>query len=171
MSEILAGFLTRWSERVTTWLARAAAAALAVMMLLTFFDVIGRRVFNNPIVGTVEVTELLMGLLIFLGIGYTTFHRGHIRVDVVITYLPRRVQAVLEVIALAISIAFSAAMSRQLWLKAADTFQVGDLTQIWGIPVWPVAYVMAACSITLITGLALHFRRALLVLTLGDRSS
>lgn len=170
MTEGLAGFLTRWSERVTTWLARAGAAGLAVMMLLTFFDVVGRG-FNHPIVGAVEVTELLMGLLIFLGIGYTTFHRGHIRVDVVLTYLPQRVQAVLEVIALAISIVFSVVMCRQLWLKAADTFQVGDLTQIWGIPIWPVAYVMAACSITLITGLVLHFCRALFVVMLDDRST
>jgi len=88
----LAGFLTMWSERVTTWLARAAAAGLAAMMLLTFVDVAGRAC-NRPIVGAVEVTELLMGSLIFLGIGYTTFHRGHIRVDVVIPCLPRRIQA------------------------------------------------------------------------------
>lgn len=159
--------LSGTSERVTMWLARGGALALTIMMLLTFFDVIGRA-FNHPIVGTVEVTELLMGLLIFLGVGLTTFLRGHIRVDILITYLSPRAQAVLDSVTMAISTVFAALMCWQLWLKAADTVAMGDVTQIWAVPVWPVAYLMAACSITLVTGLALHLFRSLHTAIKGD---
>ncbi len=159
--------LSSTSERVTLWLALAGALALTIMMLLTFFDVIGRA-FNHPIVGTVEVTELLMGLLIFLGVGLTTFLRGHIRVDIFITYLSPRARAVLDTVTMAISTFFAALMCWQLWLKAADTVAMGDVTQIWAVPIWPVAYVMAACSIALVTGLALHFFRSLHTAIKGD---
>ena len=64
--------------RVTMWLARAGAGALATIMVLTFCDVIGRYVFNAPIVGTVEVTELLMGMMVYLAVGVDhTCPRSH----------------------------------------------------------------------------------------------
>lgn len=159
--------LSGTSERVTLWLARGGALALTIMMLLTFFDVIGRA-FNHPIVGTVEVTELLMGSLIFLGLGWTTFLRGHIRVDIVINYLPPRAKASLEMVTTIICIVFAVLLCWQLWLKAADTVEMGDVTQIWALPFWSVAYVMAICSITLVTGLVLNFFRSLAMAISGE---
>ena len=167
MAQELIARLSTASERVTVWLARGGAVGLALMMLLTFSDVVGRA-FNHPIVGAVEVTELLMGLIIFLGIGLTTFLRAHIRVDIVITYLSPRVQAIIDTLTMAISSFFAVLICWQLWLKAADTVAEGDVTQIWALPVWPVAYVMAACSITLVTGLVLHFLRSLHLVIKGD---
>ena len=87
------------------WLARAGSAGLAIMMFLTLADVIG-RMFDNPIVGTVEVTELIMGMMIYLGVGYTTIHRGHIRVDILITRFSPRVQATLDTITFFIAFVF-----------------------------------------------------------------
>lgn len=40
------------TRRVTTWLAAAGAVVRAVMMAMTFVDVIGRYLFQQPIVGT-----------------------------------------------------------------------------------------------------------------------
>ena len=78
-----------FNERATLWLARVGSVGLAIMMFLTLFVVIGRA-FDHPITGSVEVTELIMGLMIYLGVGYTTFLRGHIRVDILITnFSPR----------------------------------------------------------------------------------
>ena len=74
-------------------------------MFLTLFDVIGRA-FNHPIAVSVEVTELIMGMMIYLGIGYTTFLKGHIRVDIVLGQLSERIQAVLELITTSIGLVF-----------------------------------------------------------------
>ena len=38
-----------------------------VMMVVTTIDVIGRDVFNLPLFGAFEMTEILMGLVIFAG--------------------------------------------------------------------------------------------------------
>lgn len=152
------------------WLARAGAGGLAVIMVLTFCDVIGRYVFDAPIVGTVEVTELLMGMMVYLGVGLTTHARGHIRVDIVIDRLPPRVQGFLDVLTLAASIALVSAMCWHLWLKAGVTVEKNDLTQIWEWPVWPAAYVMAAASLLMVTSLVLQLGQAMRDLARGDNS-
>lgn len=157
----VAGGPNALNGRVTTWLARAGAGGLAIIMVLTFCDVIGRYVFNAPIVGTVEVTELLMGMMVYLGVGFTTHARGHIRVDIVIDRLPPRVQAVLDALTLTISIVLVSVVCWHLWIKAGETVDKNDLTQIWEWPVWPAAYVMAAASLLMVTSMMLQLGQTL----------
>ena len=159
MADRPSGGFDRWSGRVTTWLARGGAVALTFMMLLTFCDVVGRA-FDQPIVFTVEATELAMGLVVYLGIGMTTYSRGHISVDIVVLRLPPRVRAGLEVLTLGVCIVLTVLICWRLWIRAGTTFDKNDLTQIMEWPIWPVAYVMAAASILLVTSLALQFAQA-----------
>ena len=166
MEDRPSGGFDRWSGRVTTWLARCGAVALTLMMLLTFCDVVGRA-FGHPIVFTVEATELAMGLVVYLGIGMTTFMRGHIAVDIVVIRLPPRVRAGVDVVTLAICIVLTVLICWQLWIRAGTTFEKNDLTQIMEWQVWPVAYIMAAASILLVTSLALQFGQALHTLAGG----
>ncbi len=153
--------------RVTMWLARAGAGALATIMVLTFCDVIGRYVFNAPIVGTVEVTELLMGMMVYLAVGLTTHARGHIQVDIIIDRLPVRVQAILNVLTLAISIVLVSLVCWHLWLRAGVAVEKNDLTQIWEWPIWPAAYVMAAASLLIVTSMLLQLGQAVRDLARG----
>lgn len=155
MTDPSRGSLSTYSERVTLWLARAGAVGLAGMMFLTLGDVIG-RIFGHPIVGTVELTELIMGMMVYLGVGYTTFLRGHIRVDILVTHLRPRVQAVLDLLTVAIGFVFTAAICWRLFLQAQSRVENGDLTSIWELPVWPAAWVMAVASILMVTSLGLH---------------
>ena len=153
MSEPSPGSYERLSGRVTLWLAHAASIGLAAMMFLTLGDVVG-RFFSVPLVGTVEVTELIMGMMIYLAIGHTTFRRGHIRVDILIMRLPPKIRAFLDLVTLAIGTAFTGLICWRLFLQAASRVDNNDITQIWEIPVWPVAFVMAIASILLVSSLA-----------------
>ena len=56
--------------------------ALALIAVVTFCDVIARKVFNRGFTFTVEMTEMAMALIVFLGVGLVTHQRGHIVVDV-----------------------------------------------------------------------------------------
>lgn len=149
------GAIYNLNGRVTLWLARLGSIGLAIMMFLTLFDVIGRA-FSHPIVGAVEITELIMGMMIYLAIGYTTFLRGHIRVDVLITHFPLRVQAILDFITGIIATGFAGFICWRLFLQAASRIDNNDLTQIWEIPIWPFAFVMAISSVLMITSLLFY---------------
>jgi len=129
-----------------TWLAWAGGVTLAMLALLTFADVIGREVFRRPIPPKVELTELLMALTVYLGLGLTTITRGQIRIDIVIVHLPARLRAVLDTITFGTSFLFVCAIGWRLWDRMLVKFDKNDMTQLLGIPAWPIAAVMFACT-------------------------
>ena len=55
--------------------------SLLAMVLLTFADVIGRRLFNVPIYGAHDITEHMMAVIVFCGLPLLTSARGHLAVD------------------------------------------------------------------------------------------
>ena len=65
-----------WGRLVEVLLGVAAAAILLAMMGLTFVDVVARYVFNRPLAGAFEVTELLLLVLIFAGLPLVTYADG-----------------------------------------------------------------------------------------------
>lgn len=138
------------SGRIATWFARAASLGVAWMMFVTLFDVIGRNLFNSPIVGSIEFIETGLGMSVFLGMGYVTFDRSHITVDFVTTTLPTKVRMVLLVITGFISVVFIGFATWRMILQVYDRVVEGLVTTLWKIPMWPVTLVMTI-------GLALMF--------------
>jgi len=118
--------------------------------------VIARKVFNNGFTFTVEMTEMSMALIVFLGVGLVTYQRGHIVVDVVTLRLSERARVWLELVTNVLSLGFVLIMVWRLCLQAAFIASKGDATPIWNFPLWPIAYLIAAGSIFLVTGLVLH---------------
>lgn len=68
------------------------------MMLLGTADVTGRYIFNKPIIGTVEIFGILLPAIVLLGLAYTQGAQAHIRMEVLVLRLPRRVQTILSFI-------------------------------------------------------------------------
>ena len=156
MNDILTSRVGRLNELVTAWLARVATVALALIAFVTFCDVIARKVFNAGFTFTVEMTEMAMALIVFLGVGLVTHQRGHIVVDVITLRLSERARVWLGLVTNILSLGFVAIMVWRLWLQAAFIASKGDSTPIWNFPLWPIAYVIAGGSLFLITGLVLH---------------
>ncbi len=134
------------TRRASRWLVWLGAVVLAVMTLMTFVDVVGRYAFNSPIVGAVETTELFMGIIVYLGMAMTTHSRGHISVDLLTTNIGPGPRLVLAVFADLVSTVFVFFLSWELWRVARRTFDNNLVTQIWEVPVYPAAFVMAAAS-------------------------
>jgi len=155
--------------RVTLWLVRAGALVLALMMLMTFFDVIGRYFLNRPIVGTVDMTELYMGLIVYLGIGATTLKRGHISVDLVVARLGLKGRLVSDLFAQCLCALLAALICWRLWIVAHDTQVNTIVTRVWETPVYPVAYAMAAASVLMVAALVLQVAQTLAALAGGRR--
>jgi TRAP-type C4-dicarboxylate transport system permease small subunit len=61
-----------------------AEVVMVSMMLLVAAEVFLRYFFNSPILGTTEIIEFMMVVLVFFGLAYTQTRKGHIGVDVVI---------------------------------------------------------------------------------------
>src|SRR5262249_24220173 len=76
-----------WLDRV---LGTAAAILLFCLMALTTADVVGRYIFNRPIRGAFEITELLLLTLIFAGLPLASRADEHVTLDFIDIVLGNR---------------------------------------------------------------------------------
>ena len=60
---------------------RVVTVGLLLMVVLTFFDVIGRRFFSMPIYGAHDLTEHLLMIVVLSGLPLLTARHGHLSVD------------------------------------------------------------------------------------------
>jgi TRAP-type C4-dicarboxylate transport system permease small subunit len=87
----------RFSLTINQFLTHIGSIALAVLMFLTVADVFGRYLFNRPVPGTFELTEMLMVLIVFMALGLAQQHNEHISLDLAYNYFPGRQKAVTDI--------------------------------------------------------------------------
>lgn len=121
-----------------------AALLVLAMMSVTSIDVLGRYVFNRPLTGAFEITELLLAALIFLGLPITTQREEHITVDLLDSLLPHCLHRVQMVVTHWLSALVLLLIASRLWVKAQSLAADGHITNTLEIPLAPIAYLMAS---------------------------
>jgi TRAP-type C4-dicarboxylate transport system permease small subunit len=132
-----------WERRVEAILGVAASSILAAMMLLTAVDVVARYVFNRPVRGAFEVTELMLLVLIFAGLPLVSLADEHALMDFVDRLLGPRGQRVLEGAVHLVCAATMFLLAWQVWLKADKIWAYRDATDVLRIVYGPFVYFMA----------------------------
>ena len=133
----------RWERRVEAILGVVASAILFAMMLLTVVDVVARYVFNRPLRGAFEVTELMLLVLIFAGLPLVSFADEHAVMDFIDRVLGRRGTRVLERGVQVVDTAFMFLLCWLVWLKADRIWAYRDATDVLRIVYGPFVYFMA----------------------------
>jgi TRAP-type C4-dicarboxylate transport system permease small subunit len=132
-----------WKRHAEALLGVAASAILFAMMLLTVVDVVARYVFNRPVRGAFEVTELLLVVLIFAGLPLVSFADEHAVMDFVDRLLRTRRQRLLQRLVQIVDAAFMFLLAWLLWLKADRIWAYRDATDVLRILYGPFVYFMA----------------------------
>ena len=143
-----------------------AGATLFGMMLLTTADVTGRYFFNSPILGAVELTQLMLAALVFLSLPVVCWRQEHISVDLLDAIFPARLIWVREVIVNLLVTAALWVMARRVWALAERAFEWGDVTEFLRIP---YGYLIGLIAIMLALSALLTLARAVLYLLEGVR--
>lgn len=113
-----------------------AAVLLFILMVLGTIDVIGRYVFNAPIVGTMERGQVLLALMVFLSWGYTQIKKGHVRVELFIARFPPRIRAVMDFATTFLTLIFFILIVWQSTVMAFETQKTGEVIYVIH---WPMA--------------------------------
>jgi TRAP-type C4-dicarboxylate transport system permease small subunit len=119
-----------------------AALVLFLMMLLTFVDVISRYVFNSPIPGAFEITEMMMATLIFAGLPLVSARMEHITIDLFDPLVPQMLRGLRDALISLMGAVMIGALSWRMWIKAEETREYGDRTAALHIPIAPMTYFM-----------------------------
>ncbi|MBW1669309.1 MAG: TRAP transporter small permease [Deltaproteobacteria bacterium] len=123
---------------------RIAWGALFFMMLLTVADVFMRKVFNHSILGTVELTQFMLLVLIFFSLAQTELMDGHVKVDLIVSRFSPRGQALFDLITQISCFLLSLLMTWSTVVYAERMRASGEVSQDLWLPVYPFVYVVAA---------------------------
>ena len=146
----------RWERRADAVLGIAASALLFAMMCLTFVDVVARYLFNSPIRGGFEMTELTLLVLIFAGLPLVSHGDEHVTMDFIDRMLPARAVDLLVRAVHALVAAMFFFLTWQMLIKAGRISAYGDTTDVLRVTVGPFVYFMAA--MIALTGLVHVFK-------------
>ncbi len=99
-----------------------SSVATFLMMLVVVANIVGRYLFNRPLTGTLEFTESLLVIIIFLSIALTQYDGGHIRVNILTRRLPKRAARGFTVLAMLAGCAFFTWCAYAAWIFAAQSY-------------------------------------------------
>jgi TRAP-type C4-dicarboxylate transport system permease small subunit len=130
--------------RISRALNVISTGMLAFMILLTVADVILRSA-RRPILGTYEIVGLLCAIVIGFSIPYSTWMKGHVRVDFFLIYLPSTAKKVLNILTRCLGVGLFIVIGWNLIVLGKDLFIAGEVTPTRHIPYYPVVYGIGVC--------------------------
>ena len=123
-----------------------ASVTLFIIMWLTVIDVVARDAFNYSIVGLFEVTEILMGILVFAGLPIVTAKEGHVAVTLLDGFVGGKLRIFQRAAIGLLCTAIVLVLAWRLWDVAGKLAGYNDVTLFLKIPLSPVAYFMAVMT-------------------------
>ena len=123
-----------------------AALDLAAMMTLTFLDVTGRKFFASPIYGAYEITEFMMGVLIFSALPLVTARENHVTIDVFDHFIAPALGRWQRVVVNLLSSVVLAFLGWRLWILSASHLRTHEVTMTLHIPHGPFSRAFAVLA-------------------------
>ena len=121
--------------------------SLTILVLITVIDVLGRYLLSLPLPGTTEITEIILGILIYIGLPYITRDEEHVTVSLFSNYFNNSIIKIQKIVVNFIVSIILFIIARQLYLHGLDLNLYNEITTFLEIPKAPIAYMMAALSI------------------------
>jgi len=144
-----------------------ASVILFSMMFLTVADVFMRKVFSKSILGTVEMSEFMMVILVFFSLAQAEVLGRHVRVDLVMSRFGKRAQGAVDMITQFICFLLLGTMTGYSLVYASIMRASKEVSLDLLIPKYPFVYVVAVGCALLALILLIRF---LMILTKVVRS-
>src|SRR5687767_5823091 len=143
-------------QRLAVVMVLLGSIGLMLSMLICVADVIGTNFLDWPVPGTLEITESTMVLIVFGALAYTQERRGHIRVEILHSFMSPRIKSLMDAITHFLALVFFVLLG---W------YSIGELTYSWELkeatmgtirfPLYPARTLLTIGVALLIVQLAL----------------
>lgn len=131
-------------------------------MLITCVDVFGRYLFNNPLTGSTELTEIAVGIVVFSVLPVISWRNDHVVVDILDHLFPAKAHFVRTI---AINILISIALvylGQRILVLGQRSISYEEVSEYLAIPTgWMMYFIAVMCWITAIMVVTLGIYRAL----------
>ena len=122
----------------------AGTAWIGVITVLICSDILGRILFNHPIIGVPEIVKVSVVALVWLQMAHTLKIGGHIRSDVILDRLPPRGKALVNVIAAALGTLVFGFLVYAGWPNMMEGWRIGEFEGELPVrvPTYPVRTIL-----------------------------
>lgn len=114
-----------------------AGIAIFVLMVLGIVQIGLRSIFNTPVTGYIDLVELSMATMAFLGAAYCQRLGAHIRMELFISGLRGRFLWIGEIFGTLVGLCIVGVLIWYGWDHFLSAYQLGDTTIDAEFPVWP----------------------------------
>ena len=149
--------LLHTADRFSTWVGKAAAWLIVVLMLVVCVEVFKRYALNAPTAFIYDVNNMLYGTLFMLGGAYALAHDGHVRGDFFYGSMKPRTQAWIDLVLYVLFfIPGIVALTWAGWDYFNDSLAMREQTfNATPLPVYPFKFVIpVAGAVVLLQGIA-----------------
>jgi TRAP-type C4-dicarboxylate transport system permease small subunit len=139
-----------------------AALTMLALMLVTCIDVFGRYLFNSPLTGSSELTEIAVGIVIFSVFPIHSWRNDHIVVDILDHFFSPRIymiRTILFNVLISIALVF---LGMRIYTLGQRSLSFGETTEYLHIPLgWMMVFMAVMCWATALATITLGVYRAL----------
>ncbi len=146
-------------ERVCAYL---SGFAIFSLMFLAVYSVGGRKFFSSPLLGYVDIIEMMMPLIAIMGVSYVQRDGTHIRMDMLVSALNGRVLWLFELISVLLMLVLVVALTYGAWAHFDRSFDCSrplcsmDSTTDIYLPLWPSKLIVPIAFFVLLARLLLQ---------------
>ena len=149
----------RWLERLTRSVALAGGLLLVGVMGMTVVSVLGRYLFNAPVPGDYEITELAIGIAAFAFFPYCHISNANIVVELFTGKMPARWKAALDAVHNITFAIVAGLIAWRLFIGGMHKFADGETTMFLGIPIhWAYFSALMGAGMLTVVCVLLLFR-------------
>jgi TRAP-type mannitol/chloroaromatic compound transport system permease small subunit len=162
LKKIMAGItgLNRFIFREAAWL-------IYPLILVIMFEVVMRYVAGHPTNWVYDMTWIIFGAFSFLGGAYTLAMIGHVKADIVLTLLPKRVAAVITTLCYLILffplMYFMVSACSRYFMNSYNMGEISPYTS-WNPILWPSKLILLISMTMLLLQGAVEFIKTLFIL-------
>lgn len=129
--------VSRWLAGLENALNLCAAAAIFFLMFVAVFQIVSRTVFGTAIYGYIDYIEQASPIFALLGVAYCQRLGVHIRMDLVLRGLPKRLLWAMEGLAVLVALFVITLLVESTFENFLRAWQRGDSSMDIRLPVWP----------------------------------
>ena len=146
--------LARFLKKVMSCLERSISIStgftgfVALICMFLICTAVGSRyIFNYNILGTLDIAQIMLVLIIFIPLAYVEKHGGHLRITILYSFFSQRAKSILDLIARIETCTLLSFMSGMALLGTFESLVERDTS--WGelaIPLWiPKLFIFLGC--------------------------
>jgi TRAP-type C4-dicarboxylate transport system permease small subunit len=123
-------------DRIARAIELVLACAFILAVLLNFTNVVGRYLFGISLLGSDEVQVFIMVGATFLGAAVVTRRDQHLRMDVLLQFMPAPVRFMLRIAEQLLLIVIAGFVISQSYFYASQMLRIGRTSDMAGVPMW-----------------------------------